>query len=256
MSCAPQPARDVDRYTDALALADSDPEAAMSVCRQILDEQLGPECAQVVALRAPKSFGGAGRWCPEVPEGIWRDECWFMSAEASRKAGQTRYAAELCLKSGRFVDDCAQHLWQGEVHELIAGLGPQGFADRLPEAEALYQEWAPLLHANTDLSTRFWDKFFGNGFEAQGGVDLAWCEGLAARGEACVAAGLAYLERDLGPKLSQARSTEAFCALEDPDAIAISAWFPNRPDPRLDRVIRDRHAELCAVSAGGPPATP
>ena len=242
-ACAPaEPATDVQRYA-AVAAEDGGLEADLEACAAIVDPALAGDCALLVVGRGSVPAEEA---CPRVPEGVWRDECWFVAAEARRAAGQDGSAAQLCLRAGAFRDDCGQHLWQTAVHDLIHRRGPEGFASQLSRAQALHDRWAGLLAAETDFSERFWERYYSNGFEGQGGVDLARCEELPApHPERCRAAGLAYFARDLGPRLDQAGMGEAFCAMEAPTAEAVGRAFPNRPEPALDAVVRERQAVLC-----------
>jgi hypothetical protein len=180
---------------------------------------------------------------------MWREECWFLAAEASNRSGDSLSAAALCQKSGRFALDCAQHLWQTPVHGLIHGPGAEAFAAVLPRAEALYDAWAPLMVAQTDFEERFWSKFFGNGFEGQGEpVDLGWCSPLpTARRGACDAAGVAHYAREIGPRVEQAGGLEAMCALTAPGVASLSRWLTAAPDPRLDAEAARRVVEICTT---------
>lgn len=243
-----EPAGDVARYA-AVAAEDGGTEADLATCGGISDDSLAGDCALLVVARSELPAEEA---CPRVPKGIWRDECWFVAAEARRAAGQDGSAAQLCLRAGAFRDDCGQHLWQTAVHDLIHRRGPAGFAAQLPRAQQLHDRWARLLAEETDFSERFWARYFSNGFEGQGGVDLSWCVGLPEPQPArCRAAGLAYFARDLGPRLDQAGLGEAFCAMEAPDAEAVGRAFPNRPEAALDEVVRERRAVLCAEVGSG-----
>ncbi len=235
-------AGDVAVFTE-ISATDGGLEADLARCAQLTDPSLAGDCALVVAARSSEA---AEALCPRVPEGLWRDECWFVKAEARAKGGQTQSAAQLCLKAGAFADDCGQHLWQGEVHELIASRGPEAFPRQLEKAEQLHDRWARLLADQTDFSVRFWDKFYGNGFEGQGGVDLGYCAVLEEPHRArCRRAGVAYFRRDLGPKLDQAGMAAAFCGSEPLDLEALGKAFPNRPDPALEAVLTERRGSLC-----------
>ena len=238
------PASDVARYAEILG-APQGLEADLARCASLGDADLAGDCALVVV-------GAAGlvaeEGCPRVPEGVWQDECWFVEAEKRRVAGQDQSAAGLCLKAGVFRDDCGQHLWQTGVHDLIHRRGPEAFPTQLPRAQALHGRWARLLADQTDLSERFWDKYYGNGFEGQGGVDLSHCDGLPEEHrQRCRAAGVAFFGRDLGPKLDQAGMARAFCELEAPGAEDVGVAFPNRADPDLDAVVRERHVAICGT---------
>ena len=202
MGCASSStATDRARYSAVLSNP-SPPEDALQRCAEIGDVVLAGDCALVVVAQVAEP----GPLCGSVPEGMWREECWFIAAEASNRSGDALSAAGLCQKSGRFALDCAQHLWQTPVHGLIHGPGAEGFAVVLPSAEVLYAAWAPLLVEQTDFEERFWSKFFGNGFEGQSGpIDLGWCSSLSTeRQGACLDAGIAHYAREIGPSVERA----------------------------------------------------
>ena len=250
---AAAPADDVAVYTTLLAGGSAQAMSDLPACATLADPDLAGDCALVLTGRIlDERTGDAEELCPQVPAGVWRDECWFQEAERRRARGQDQSAARLCLKAGRFRDDCAQHLWQTAVHNLIAQAGPAAFAERLPRGQAIYDEWAPHLASGTDFEDRFWEKYYQNGFEGQGGVDLEHCMPLPEAHQArCRAAGAAYFSRELAPRVDQAGASAAFCALDSPDAAAVGAWFPNRAEPLLDEVVVRRHQEVCGEAAEG-----
>jgi len=245
------PADDVGVYTTLLAGETAAAARDLPTCTTLDDPDLAGDCALVLTGRILDArTGDAEELCLQVPEGVWRDECWFQEAERRRARGQDQSAARICLMAGRFRDDCAQHLWQTAVHSLISKAGPSAFAERLPRGRAIYEEWAPHLAAGTDFEDRFWEKYYQNGFEGQGGVDLDHCkplpEGHRAR---CRVAGAAYFSRELAPRVDQAGAGAEFCALESPDATAVGVWLPNRAEPLLDEVVSRRHGEVCGAAA-------
>jgi len=178
---------------------------------------------------------------------MWREECWFLAAEAVNRSGDALLAAQLCAQSGRFAMDCAQHLWQTPVHTLIHGPGAASFAAVLPQAEALYTAWSPLMDAQTDFADRFWSKFFGNGFEGQGQpIDLGWCVPVSSLRRAdCFEAGVAHYAREIGPHVERAGGLLEMCALPSPDVVALSRWLDAVSDPRLDAAAAERVQDIC-----------
>ncbi|MFT5684873.1 MAG: hypothetical protein ACI8RZ_005818 [Myxococcota bacterium] len=220
-------------------------EDALRRCQEITDSALSGDCALVVVAQA----GDPGALCGDVPAGMWREECWFLAAEATNRDGDALGAAALCQRSGRFALDCAQHLWQTPVHTLIHGPGADAFVEVLPKAEALYAAWLPIMGEQTDFSERFWTKFFGNGFEGQPPpIDLGWCAPLSADHQAaCVSAGVAHYSREIGPSVERAGGLEAMCALQTPGAAALSEWLAAVPDPRMDAEAARRVVEICTT---------
>ena len=203
--CARSPAEDVTAYTALVAQKAPDPGRDFSACRKIGDENLAGDCALVVAERvAMVRQQPPDTWCGQVPSGIWREECWFQAAEQERRGGRESVAAKLCVKAGPFQNDCAQHLWQTKVYRVIHGQPGQrpDFAGNMAAALAIYNEWAPYLTDTSDLETRFWEKFFQNGFEGAGEVNLAWCDDLSAADKTrCHAAARELVIREMAPNL-------------------------------------------------------
>ena len=236
-----------DAYLSVVSQRDIAPEPGLAACAEIPDPRLAGDCAlHVVSVEARRRDGRPGMWCGEVPEGTWRDECWFVSAEASKRARKREEAARYCMEAGAFRDDCAQHLWQSEVRGLIHRRGAAGFGEVLEATQAVHDRWAPLLADVSDFEARFWAKFYQNGFEGQGGfVDLRHCDALPSpHAERCVAAGTEMYARELSPRLGDAGLE--ICALPVPDdgtwSAALSQWVPTEPDPRLDAMVRERRA--------------
>ena len=247
-ACSPaREAKEIFTYQEVVGDPEIELEAGLARCGALTDPGLAGDCAlYVVGLALHRPAPPAESLCPRVPAGAWQDECWFLAAEERAERGRDQSAASLCLRAGSFKEDCAQHLWQTPVHDLAARHGPAGFLAALPEAQRLYDRWAPMLEAETDLADRFWQRFYENGFEARRGVDLRHCLPLPPPHlQRCQAAGLAYFGRELGPMLDRAGAMEAFCALPQADANAVGAWFPNAPEPALDAVIQERKRALC-----------
>ncbi len=261
VGCAAEPvdaSGDRTTYLAVLGERTIDPAVGLETCRSIRDETLAGDCAlHVVMVEARRTGGRPAQWCEAVPRGAWRDECWFVSAEAAKRARNIEEAARFCMEAGAFRDDCAQHLWQSEVHGLIHRQGSRAFAAVLPRVEAVYERWAPLLAEQSDFDARFWAKFFQNGFEGQGGfVDLSHCDTLADPYAArCVQAGVEMYARELAPRLSDAQME--ICSLPEPAnglwSQALLPSVPTHPDARLDAVVAARRAQCDAAGASSAP---
>ena len=102
----------------------------------------------------------------------------FWLPKSRRGKGNTEKRPFFCEQSGAFANDCGQHLWQTALRRLAHRKGPPDFAGNVAQAQALYDRWEPLLGAFTDIERRFWPRFYSNGYEGGGGVDLTWCKGL------------------------------------------------------------------------------
>jgi len=247
-AASPDTSRAREAYLAVLTQPHIQPEPGLAACADISDPQLAGDCALfVVSVEARRRDGRPARWCEQVPDGVWRAECWFVAAEASKRSRKLAEAAAYCMEAGPFRNDCAQHLWQSEVHGLIHRRGPAAFGEQLPAAEALHDKWAPMLAESSDFGDRFWAKFYQNGFEGRGGrVDLTHCDSLSEphRGR-CVAAATELYARELAPRLSDGGLT--ICTLEVPEdggwSAALVRWVPAQPDPRLDAVVSSRRQE-------------
>ena len=238
-------AEDAARYAAVLGDEAAAPADALAACRKISDEALAGDCGLAVAQRAARDPGAdPAAWCGSVAGDLWRSECYFQAAEAMRRRRDEERAAELCARAGPFLDDCAQHLWQTEVHQLAPREG--GFGDALPAAQAVYDRWAPRLADTSDLSDRFWRRFYQNGFEGTPSLDPARCDGLpedhAAR---CLAAAVDLFDRDLAPRLDHAGALADYCAQHPPALDALGDRLGVRPHPALDAVLVARQPELC-----------
>jgi hypothetical protein len=218
----------------------------LRACDALGDVGLRGDCR--LAMLAKADAAGATnleRWCPDFEPGVFRGECWFVVAENRSRRGRTQSAVTACLSAAPFVDDCAQHLWQRDLHELIHGRGPGAFLEVLPQARALHDRWAPLLAQKTDFEGRFWSRYYQNGFEGVGlRLDLAACDRLHAQDAMlCVSAARSLLARELGPQLDR-RGADP-CAWTDRSSSAVSAVWEMVPDPRLDDVVASQVAVLC-----------
>ncbi len=248
-ACGPDPGADRAAYTAVVSDKDGAPAALLARCQRIGDPVLQGDCGlHVVMTEARRPSGDPGALCPALPDGLWRAECWFVTAERARKRQDDRAAAAACAQAGPFRADCAQHLWQGEVHRLIHRAGARAFGEALPRARRIHAHWAPILadvEGAEDFDQRFWAKFYQNGFEGQGSfVDLATCDTLEAADAArCVEAGRQMYARELGPRMDH--HGLSICAAPAWDSARLAPYVPARPDPRLDAVLDELRTSRC-----------
>lgn len=247
IGCRADPIADLERYEAVLASREGDWEAQLRRCAAIRDQALAGDCALVVITRTAAAENSAPEArCDRVPEGVWRDECYFLAAEAWRRQQPAR-AAKLCGQSGAFAPDCAQHLWQSSIYAAIHDAGPGAFAERLPTAQRIYDHWARFLGERDEFTDRFWERYYQNGFD-RSGVDLAACEALPeAQAARCVAAGEKLVLQELAPRLDRADAWDAFCALSPATSDNAGHWLHLTPHPDLDGLIAERQAELCGL---------
>ena len=234
-ACRPTPRAD---YAAVLGDPDLRDPAA---CARLEAEGLAGDCALVVAERRLAGPEPAEAVCAPVPAGRWRDECFFVAAEAAEDAGRDGRAAALCQQAGGFREDCAQHLWQGALYR-VARRPRQPLSVLEAEATPLHDRWAQHLQWTDGFSARFWEHAFQLAFIGAE-LDLDRCEDVSVSLQAvCQAGAVALLEQELAPAL--ARGGRALCALPA-RADALGPTLPAVSHPALDAVVRSRQQQLC-----------
>lgn len=81
-------------------------------CAALPAEEVGP-CTAAWIERAP---GEARARCDALSDARWRDECFFVAADAARVSGEDALAA--CARAGRFGDACISNAISREVTAL------------------------------------------------------------------------------------------------------------------------------------------
>jgi hypothetical protein len=236
---------DQQAYLSLIEQKEMDLEPGLEECAALQSPTLRSDCQlHMLLIDAARGGGGIAPTCLDLDSDLVQQECWFLAAEAARSHGQDQLASQYCRRSGSFVNDCGQHLWQTALRRIVHRQGPPDFPGSIDSAEKLFSRWAPLLGESTDINTRFWPRFYANGFEGGGGVVLSWCSGLEATHlELCEEAGAEVYGRDMAPRLED--NGIDLCSLSTPDSTSLEQWVPAQPHPRLDRVIADRVAEVC-----------
>lgn len=238
-------------YAQVLAEPAEDTSEDLGRCGQISDAHTRGECTLVVVQRMAE----AGRTPPEdgcaiVTEEPWSSECWFMAAEHWAKRGEPARAAELCTQAGPFVDDCAQHLWQDDVYALVRRQGSRVLPKRLPQAQALYRTWEPVLGSSTDFSVRFWRRFYEAPFEPERPLDLAACEELpGAHRDLCrLSAGRVYVIRLHDRNRHKQPGVPHICDLRPLTTEVLGQSQPGMEvmaDPLFDALLAEQQGMLC-----------
>ena len=238
-----------ERYLYATITKGLEVQERFAACREISKDVLVGECMLAVAQTAAQVHQKAlSTYCPELPDGVWKDECFFIAAE-SVKRHDRKEAAEMCSASGQFVDDCGQHLWQSAVGGL-APRSPDGWEAALPKAERLYKKWAPILAKSTDFSSRFWQRFFQRTFEPQRVLDVTDCDALdAPYDERCAAAAAELYWRRVHMLVSFPDGASRFCAATESnptvEAVAKLPRLEAVPHAALEPVVDDFRGQLC-----------
>jgi hypothetical protein len=262
-ACARDPAsarEEREAYVALLKSRDLSTAQRMERCLSFDDPLLRTDCALVAAEGAPKTGGGRVEdWCADVPQGRWREECWFMASERARRDGDLLRALDLCRSSGAFVTDCRQHLWQLALHGAVPAEGPPGFVSAVPGAREVLARFLPLVGDDPDFEERFWFRWFQEGFERSKELDVRACapfpSDTAARCRtACADLYRTRLDRVL---FTCAPCREAFCSrgAADPTVPGILGFEMGLAEgepvsvavqsPILDEAVRDTMSRHC-----------
>lgn len=174
-SRAGQPS-DARSYSEALALTLSDPEGALRLCRSLEDVGERDDCHWVVAgVVVEEDLGRAAEICDAL-DALGRDECFFILAEQLMQA-------DLCLRAGRFEENCQLHLFG----RLLQERAPAG--TRPADIEALAREQMRAVGAPAD-SYPFWVAAHDGLFMRDPSLTREDCDGVtpAASRRACLSA--------------------------------------------------------------------
>lgn len=209
----------------AEALRSADPEA----CRALKDTTMRADCLlAVVEGQARAEPEATAELCDEVPEGTWRDECWFQLAERSR-------TPEHCARAGLFADDCRLHALSSALPRLLKASAPGAF-----EA-ALAPELLKLGFQATDL--RPWSAAYRHALGRQRPLDRASCAQAASQADldlvtVCRQTALALMN----DRLNRARDTGRVPC----DGGPLPPELQFTPDPDLQAMLDERRArDLC-----------
>lgn len=188
--CAPA---DTDRVNYAAALHATDADGAWTACAAIDDRDLSAECTSAAVER----FGVFDR-CGDVPAGRWRDECFFMAAEAQGRKGDIQGALLACQRSA-YAAQCGDHLLgiyvMGQIETDVATLG------------RTFATLRPIL-AGPRIETQFWRSYFRNRIAMGREVDASACPSGVCRAAADQEVGAAVRE------IQRQAGDAAWCAAE------------------------------------------
>ena len=248
---APSAAEDAATYAEVLARAGQDPERELARCAALTDPSMAGDCAAVVAVAAARARGDAGAWCARVPEGKWRDECQFQTAETALVREGAGAALSMCQGTGQFQADCVVHVWRPQLGRIIERMGAADFGARYPMADQLFEQTAAQLGGPEGLESMFWLSFFGTGFRNSGAVDLGRCAPLPAAGQRrCEAAAAVLVTEPLEGLLRQHGQLEAFCQLHPPRATDVAQLLGVAPSTALDQALLEVQPMLCGGGSG------
>lgn len=241
------------RYRAVLEDVRTPPAERLERCLALPDPDLAGDCALAMTRAAARQDRSTlATLCPRLPEGIWRSECWFEMAELVRSDDHAD-AVALCEQAGQFRDDCLQHLWQQPLRALVMRTGPQGFADGLPEAEALLREWEALQGASNEQTFRFWRHYYEAGFGGMTPLDLGVCDPLPAlQRERCLEAAVASYESRLRAAARDVGLEAALCAPGAPERLlrhlgSIHTDLQVAPHWRLEQALAAFREDSCPM---------
>lgn len=236
MACTTPTSPAEDARVFAEVLAHPTAPGAMSACGGIGDANSRGECQLKVALNQEDQ----GMACAQVSVSLYRDECFFMAAEAARRRGAYPAAVTLCADSGVFITDCQQHLWQGELRGVMVGTGP--FTERYGRASKVYCRWEDTLAEAEDFEARYWEMAWNSALAGAPKIDLGPCQDLPPnQRERCEKAGASLLAARLDEVMVHADARQTLCAGALPE-LSLLAYTPH---PVMDAVVARHRDAVC-----------
>lgn len=206
--------------------------------------RLGPEESECLAMGAAQHAedpAAALPLCEAVTDEVWRDECFFLVAEAQVTRAGPESAAQSCAQAGRFTANCVMHVWKGHARQLLTeDLSLEQAATAFGPA----LDWAPeSLPVDTALTRRFWSVLLDVWvYEAEDTpvVDLADCASLPSTEQQ-------FCRQVLPSVLTRALNRVDHHGDVDPTALCTEGSLPERIESATG--IRYRpHAQLDAIA--------
>jgi len=199
--------------------------------------------------------------CGEIEDALWRDECWFLVAEATAASQGPEAAVDACGRAGRFDRNCLAHLWLDAATRAHAAHSDQPLAAW--NAYAPTDSWTlPTADAEA-LARRHVSTFFDARFNPTGAggepppIDAGWCSAFdGTRARACRQAATESLQRQLNRAAGSGVDRARLCG-DGPLAERVAAATGVRwsPDDALDQraeVLIARSCEPVREGAPGP----
>ena len=255
VACTEEEVPDSDWSIYTQIIEKSPPDATdIARCTSINEPSLAGDCALTVALTSAKDQKlPFHSHCPQVPQGLWREECHFVAAEKARSAGEIDVAIELCEKSGRFAPDCSFHLWQRAMRTLAKRVVLDDLTAQQETMHALHARWSERVGHMSDFDSMFWRKLFRAVWDGVARVDPSICEALRPDLQIqCELGAQIHLDQAMRASLRSETWAGAFCATELsgmaalsqlPDAFPELERFPEHPAHL--RVVKGFHHAHC-----------
>ena len=115
------------RSDQALYLDSTTAERAQAAerCLPITDSDLRADCLIHAAARHARAgdITTAQATCQRIDDALWRDECWFLTADDAGLIGAP--ALEACRQSGRFQPHCRGHALGRAAQQLDLAIGQE-----------------------------------------------------------------------------------------------------------------------------------
>ena len=142
----------------------ADRTESADLCEDISESALRADCLIHAAARHARvrDIETAQATCQRIEAGIWRDECWFLTADDANLIGEAALSA--CRNSGRFQPHCRGHALGRAAQEvdLTVGLEAESaraigklVADYRPKSAGLKRR----IMANEILAVRIGDRW-------------------------------------------------------------------------------------------------
>jgi hypothetical protein len=204
-------------------------------CQALQEQTLAGDCAfSVVMVLAKQEGTSIQSRCAEVPEGVWREECFFVGAERARSGGDLPLAVQLCEKSGQFASDCAFHLWQRAMRTLAKRIMLETLAEQQPRMRSLHARWSELVGHFSEFDSIYWRKLFRAIWDGVYLVNPEICDQLDPDMQGhCLFGARIHLDHAIRASLREPEWSEQFCAGSAPRVSALMALPGGFPE--LDR---------------------
>jgi hypothetical protein len=239
--------------------AHTDPLAAARSCRALPPKTAG-ECEALLAGQvALDDLETAADLCGEIEDALWRDECWFLVAEATAASQGPESAVTACGQAGRFDRNCLAHLWLDAATRAHAAHADQPVAAW--DAYAPTAAWT-LPQADPDaLMKRHVSTFFDARFNPTGAgtdpppIDASWCTDFdGTRARSCRQAATESLQRQLNRAAGTGIDRERLCG-DGPlaERVAVATGVRWVADDALDKRAAALIARSCEPVREGAP---
>ena len=232
---------DIASYT-ASSLA-PDLSSGLAHCDAIDATALRSECvAFQVRKHAREDTSASETACEQLPQGLWRDECFFLLADGAIDATTPSKTAPYCKRAGRYFQPCFMHLFKAHAGQLRSTLSQEKAQEAYALAVNLGGSEAPK-----DFAHRAWSVFFRSSGGEDRRYDTTGCADLDELSGACISG----VREALARRLNRTAAPPNLCAI---DPTRVSAWMEVldssmgitiAEDPTLLAVLEPFHRRHC-----------